>query len=201
MLLLCQIALSDFEGQLGELFRDEGALLFFVAVDQDNELLINDEFEPVATSVLWVHQLASSPNDAGSGLPAIAVRLSPNRSVLPQADAAIVYRENLDEETRERYRAYVEKQQPDGPTAGHRVGGYPCNVQQNDLEARAEMSIGNAEASEDSAAASRWRLLLQLDSDDFFMWGTDMGMLHFMIHEDDLVAWDFSHVVALSAGY
>ena len=47
---------------------------------------------------------------------------------------------------------------------------------------------------------TRWRLLLQLDSDDVFMWGTDSGTLYFMIEEEALAAGDFSRVVALTQG-
>jgi uncharacterized protein YwqG len=37
----------------------------------------------------------------------------------------------------------------------------------------------------------RWRLLLQLDSDDAWMWG-DCGRLYFWVHEADLARGDFS---------
>jgi uncharacterized protein YwqG len=33
------------------------------------------------------------------------------------------------------------------------------------------------------------------------MWGTDSGMLYFMIHEDDLARGDFSQVQAFCEGY
>jgi uncharacterized protein YwqG len=43
----------------------------------------------------------------------------------------------------------------------------------------------------------RSRILLQLDSDDSFMWCVDSGMLFFLIHDDDLTRGDFSRVVSV----
>jgi uncharacterized protein YwqG len=50
------------------------------------------------------------------------------------------------------------------------------------------------------AAASRWRLLLQLDSDEACMWGTDSGTLYFLIHDEALARQDFSRVASFCEG-
>jgi uncharacterized protein YwqG len=52
----------------------------------------------------------------------------------------------------------------------------------------------------EASAGARWRLQLQLDSDDACMWGTDSGMVYFLIHDDDLARWDFSRVVSVCVG-
>jgi uncharacterized protein YwqG len=206
MLLLCQVDLSELGGQLGPQFPNSGGLMFFVAVDDENEPLQDDSFNPVATRVIWVPELtdaACAAEDAPS-LEPLAVKLEPDLTNLPQADAAIVLKELLGDEDREGYRGYMEERQPDGPTGGHRLGGYPCNVQSNSLEAQAEALLSGDEPNKDRegwSTAAKWRLLLQLDSDDAFMWGTDMGMLYFMIHEDDLAAHKFSRVISLAEGH
>ncbi|HWA96506.1 MAG TPA: YwqG family protein [Terracidiphilus sp.] len=62
----------------------------------------------------------------------------------------------------------------------HRIGGYPNQVQFNQLTGT------------DDAGATDWRLLLQLDSenDAGMMWG-DLGKLYFMIREHDLKSLSF----------
>lgn len=51
-----------------------------------------------------------------------------------------------------------------------------------------------------AAEPPRWGLLLQVDSDDAFMWSTDSGTLFFLIEEDALAARDVTRVVALTQG-
>ena len=70
---------------------------------------------------------------------------------------------------------------------------YPTILQDHDLKLEAARIMPGNET-------TRWRLLLQLDSDDVFMWGTDSGTLYFMIEEEALAAGDFSRVVALTQG-
>ncbi len=91
------------------------------------------------------------------------------------------------------YRNFVDSLLPDGPPNGHRLGGYPTILQHSDLEQEAADVMTGSEP-------AHWRLLLQLDSDDVFMWGTDSGTLYLMIEEHALMAGDFSRVVALTQG-
>ena len=67
-------------------------------------------------------------------------------------------------------------------------------VHQNDLELDAACADGR------TAQPTAWRLLLQLNSDDTVMWGTDSGLLYVLIHEEDLAARDFSRTVFLTQG-
>lgn len=52
-------------------------------------------------------------------------------------------------------------------------------------------STGRARAKEIASGAEDWLPLLQLDTDEFFMWG-DMGAIYFWIRKQDLAARDFS---------
>lgn len=61
--------------------------------------------------------------------------------------------------------------------SGHKVGGWPDFAQDDPR-----------------SADSTLRLLLQLDSDEYLMWG-DAGVANFFITPEDLAARDFSHVM------
>lgn len=206
MLLLCQIDLADAALLLNqESLPRDGRLLFFVSVDEEGELLEDGEFSPAAIRVLWLPRAPAAEAGMGSGgpgLPVKPVRLVMNLSELPQPDSATVQAQLFSDDELEEYRSYFEKQLPDGLSDGNRLGGYPHNLQSNNLEALAEHALtGNYPAHDLNGwtTAARWRLLLQLDSDEF-MWGTDCGILYFMIHDDDLQRRDFSRVVGMCAG-
>ena len=94
----------------------------------------------------------------------------------------------------EAYRQHLDQQVPEEAGAGHLLLGYPGVLQNNDLE------LDAASEHEMPGGPTAWRLLLQLDSDDTLMWGTDSGRLYLMVHEADLAAGDFSRVVALTQG-
>jgi uncharacterized protein YwqG len=79
----------------------------------------------------------------------------------------------------------------------HRLGGVPHEIQ-NPMEAECELvrrgedphALPYARQEEVAGEAkARWRLLLQVDSDDAagLMWG-DAGMLYYWIRDDDLAA-------------
>ncbi len=194
MLLLCQLDLAA--AAVTAPLPVEGALLFFVAADAGFEPALDDSFHPAASRVLWVPALAATPLPAGDAdLPAAQpVKLAADAAVWPQPDAPIVQAQGWPAAKIEAYRQFVDATQPDGPGPGHRLGGYPTVVQHNDLE------LDAAQAAGDEGAPARWRLLLQLDSDDVFTWGTDSGTLYFMVHDDDLAAREFTRVVALTQG-
>jgi uncharacterized protein YwqG len=203
MMMLCQIDLADAaELSPQSLLPQQGRLLFFVSVDGEGELLIDDELNPAATRVLWLPRAAAAGSAAGPGLPAKPIRLAKDPSELPQPDAAIVQAQLFSDDELEEYRSYLETHLPDGLSDGNRLGGYPHNLQSNNLEALAEHAITGDYPADDLngwTTAARWHLLLQLDSDEF-MWGTDSGILYFMIHDDDLRRQDFSRVVRLCEG-
>lgn len=90
----------------------------------------------------------------------------------------------------------------EGP--GHRIGGYPRPIQDDEMEAECQLAsngyyCGRGQGSEHAAFLAAnppaWQLLLQLDSDDDcdMMWG-DLGTLYFWIREADLARRDFSQV-------
>lgn len=80
--------------------------------------------------------------------------------------------------------------------------GHPLVVQ-NPMEEECRLvtngiCLGDERSPEDEEQAERlregakdWTLLLQLDSDEHWMWG-DMGLLYFWIRRQDLEAGDFS---------
>lgn len=208
MLLLCQIDLAELAGVLPDgRLPQQGGLLFFVAVDGEGEPALDDAFNPVAVRVMWLPELGAIPtvHDTPQGnveVPEQALHFQASGSDMPQPDAAIVTAARLSDDDFERYRVQYEKVAPGGAEAGHRLGGYPHLLQSNSLELQAQQasSAAHGVGVHDTTSASAWQLLLQLDSDDVFMWGTDSGMLYFMVHEDDVARTDFSRVVALTEG-
>ncbi|MFZ6875918.1 DUF1963 domain-containing protein [Undibacterium sp. Di27W] len=207
MLMLCQIDLSAAASLLTEnLLPPAGVLMFFVSVDSEGEILQDEQFHPQAVSVLWLPQAVSEQgvvSHSGSGIAPRPMCLVKDKSELPQTDAAIIEAQLFSDDELEEYRAFFETTLPDGLSSGIRLGGYPATLQNNSLEAQAEYARSGQYPERDQHGwtnAARWRLLLQVDTDDEIMWGTDSGMLYFMIHDDDLRKRDFSRVVGLCAG-
>lgn len=207
MLLICEVDLNEAAKLLVESFLPaEGGLLFFIGVDEEGQVLEDEQFNPKAVKVVWLPRLEMRKSEVSSSAPGLApkaIRLVKDRSELPQTDAAIVEAQLFSDVELEEYREFFEAKFPDGVTSGNRIGGYPKILQNNDLEAQAEYVRNGQYPERDQngwKTAARWRLLLQVDSDGEFMWGTDSGMLYFMIHEDDLRQRDFSRVVGICAG-
>ena len=206
MQLLCQLDLGDAAALLpGDTLPSEGRLLFFVSVDEQGALAEDDEMAPQAVRVLWLPPGQAQAGEGTISHPSLAakpVRLVRERSELPQPDAAIVAVQLLSDIELEEYRAYFEHKLPDGISRGNRLGGYPAALQGNAVEAHAAFRRDGEFPARDPAGwqvAARWRLLMQFESDQF-MWGTDSGILYFMIHEDDLQRRDFSGVIGICAG-
>ncbi len=199
MLLLCQLDLAQIPtGASLAPLPDSGALLFFVAVDDAGEPLLEEDFNPVAVRVLHLAHLAPSaaepPPNAVEAPLAQPLILAADPNEWPQPDATNVAAQRWSVSQLDAYRHFLDSMLPEGPANGHRLGGYPTILQHNDLELDAAHAMPGSEP-------AHWRLLLQLDSDDVFMWGTDSGILYFMIEEQALAARDFTHVVALTQGY
>jgi hypothetical protein len=199
MLLLSQIDLASAPAPetLAPL-PASGALLFFVAAGDDGEPLLDESFNPAAAKVLYVPRLAPHALDP---LPELSrapgaqpLTLIADAAQWPQLDAPNVGNLSWSPSQLDAYRHFLDSLLPEGPSPGHRLGGYPTVLQSNDLE----FDAARVWADSDPLA---WRLLLQLDSDGVFMWGTDSGMLYFLIEEGALTASDFSRVVALTQGY
>lgn len=172
--------------------------MVFAATDEGGDVAIDDSFNPTAVRVMVVSQLAARPTPAPSGASDWPERqpLQPvaGKAVWPQPDAALVQALGWAPEAIESYRQHLDSQVPEDAGNGHLLLGYPAVLQNNDLEM-------DAACEHDLPGGPRaWRLLLQLDSDDTLMWGTDSGRLYLMVHESDLAAGDFSRVVALTQG-
>lgn len=89
----------------------------------------------------------------------------------------------------------------------HQLLGNPDPIQ-NDMQLECQLVTNGVDCGGDytkdsrvgvlSAGAAKWRLLLQVDSDESIgmMWG-DLGRLYYWIHEDDLRqrAWDHSWLI------
>jgi hypothetical protein len=101
----------------------------------------------------------------------------------------------------------------DDPDPDHQIGGYPNTLQGDDMELTCELvargiPLGRKPYDDPDvvvlkpAAQQRWRLLLQLDSDERMGtdW-TDGGRLYFWIPEEDARAGDFSRVWLRSQFY
>ncbi len=206
MQLLARIALEDAAAMLSDdPWPKDGALYFFTAVDAEGAPLQDELFNLSATRVLWWHGTGIPEVTAGHELaPKQPLKLALHKADLPDIGAAIVEATMLDDIESEAYRAWLERQRWADQPAGHRLGGYPTILQRNDLEAQAAHFADQAHYPPrdivETSAVARWRLLLQLDSDDVCMWGTDSGMLYFLVHDDDLARRDFSRVVSICEG-
>ncbi|MFZ6721687.1 YwqG family protein [Undibacterium sp. Ji49W] len=209
MLLLCQLDLQEAALLLpANPFPDQGLLLFFVGVDKDFEVLLDDEFNPLATRVLWINQAAGKTSNAHTDMPHVEskhVEFVKGVGTWPQTDAAIVEAQLLSDTELEEYRSFLDEHQAESACGDtYRLGGYPTVLQQNGREAVAEYKRNGQYPKPDQngwKTAQQWRLLLQVNSDDHFMWGTDSGILYFMIHESDLSVRDFSRVVSTAVGF
>lgn len=100
--------------------------------------------------------------------------------------------------------------EPFGDAIQHRIGGYPSEIQDEQMGVACELVRRGLPPAYDGTeitpailrAAKAWRLLLQIDSDpDLKMnWG-DGGRLYVFVREQDSKAGDFSRTVTLSQTY
>lgn len=199
MVLLCQIDLAAVAavGTAAPL-PASGGLLVFAATDAEGEVAIDEMFNPVAVRVVCLPQLAANPTPApvGAGDWPARQALKPvvGEAAWPQPDAAQVQALGWAPAVIDAYRQHLDSEVPEDAGNGHLLLGYPGVLQNNDLE------LDAASEHDLPGGPTAWRLLLQLDSDDTLMWGTDSGRLYLMVHESDLAAGDFSRVVALTQG-
>lgn len=98
------------------------------------------------------------------------------------------------------------RQPPEGQDRSHRLGGYPDEIQGDQMAVSSEYAIRGLECSyrdpvppDILEASAAWRLLLQIDSDERLKmsWG-DSGMIYVFVREQDARASDFSQTVAIS---
>jgi uncharacterized protein YwqG len=94
---------------------------------------------------------------------------------------------------------FDQREQQFSKTPHHQVGGYPIEIQNDEMELEAELlsnaiPFSQAQTQPDAranaviAAEAAWRLLFQIDSDEHSgtMWG-DAGMLYFWVRASDAI--------------
>ncbi len=98
------------------------------------------------------------------------------------------------------------RQPTEGDNRSHRLGGYPDEIQGDQMAVSSEYAIRGLERSYRDPvpqgileASAAWRLLLQIDSDEELnmSWG-DSGMIYVFVRERDAQAGDFSQTVTIS---
>jgi uncharacterized protein YwqG len=99
---------------------------------------------------------------------------------------------------------------PFGDKIQHRIGGYPSEIQDEQLAISCELMRRGLPSKYEGTeitpaierAAKQWRLLLQIDSDPALKmnWG-DGGRLYVFIREKDASSGDFSRTVTISQTY
>ena len=97
--------------------------------------------------------------------------------------------------------------EPFGDEIQHRIGGYPSEIQEEQMAVACELMRRGLPSAYEGAeltpailrASKAWRLLLQVDSDPALKmnWG-DGGRLYVFIREQDAKARDFSRTITLS---
>ncbi len=86
----------------------------------------------------------------------------------------------------------------DGPQ--HRIGGYPCELQESPMALMCELAADEvtpqqaADGAPQVRAARKWRLLLQVESDQEMQFDWGGGRLYFFVRISDAQAGDFSKV-------
>ena len=99
--------------------------------------------------------------------------------------------------------------EPFGDELQHRIGGYPAEIQEEQMALSCERIRRGRQPDEGEEptpamqrASKAWRLLLQIDSDPGLKmnWG-DGGMLYVFIREQDARKGDFSKTVTISQTY
>lgn len=99
--------------------------------------------------------------------------------------------------------------EPFGDELQHRIGGYPSEIQEEQMALSCERIRRGRDPYEDEEptpamqrASKAWRLLLQIDSDPGLKmnWG-DGGILYVFIREQDARKGDFSKTVAIAQTY
>ncbi len=205
---LAQIDLAAVHAALPSFHPEKGRLYFFF--DSEQGVWGGEPDDIGAWRVLFAPEnLAVRHREAPEDLPdegvfdaksvtPVRINLLPDSSRLPEAE----FDWNKDGET---YHTLRHKPFRGGPT--HQMLGFPSPVQSDDMEEDCELFLRRSQLAsptdalhrpkpeELKAGAAKWRLLLQLDTDNDtgWMWG-DAGTLYFWVRESDARSGDFSKV-------
>lgn len=172
---------------------DQGRLLFFYELEHGSwGLHANDVGSAIVLHEAGSAVAAAEPTDLPdeAKLPAYHVAFVPAVSY-PGSERLEIDWSVLNTASAEALEQALTDSAPDPPM--HQIGGYPCPVQNDDMEAECEKIA--ARLGRRGGDAADWRLLLQLDTDDDagMMWG-DVGSLYFWVREQDASAGDFSKI-------
>ncbi len=172
----------------------EGALLFFYDMEEQPW-----GFEPNdrgGWAVLHVPDADAEP-EPGSPVPFRPIGLRRIESYPSyERDEAVALSLEDDEDD-----AYVDlMESPFEGLPKHQIAGYPSPIQNDNMELECQLASHGYRHNDPRAAslksgAQNWRLLFQIDSDDYlgFSWG-DWGIIYFWVEEEQARAGDFSNV-------
>jgi len=190
---VAQLDLAEVRAANGpEWLPDHGRLLFFYelesgawglyAKDAGSAIVIHETGSPVS---------ATEPDDLPdeAKFPAYPVSLVRGISY-PTEERLQIDWGGLDTASAQALEAALLDLAPAAPV--HQIGGYPCPVQSDSMEAECHDIARRLGHPSDEAD---WRLLLQLDTDydAGMMWG-DVGSLYFWIREQEARTGDFSRI-------
>lgn len=184
MALLCELALAEVHAATPGLpLPTSGWLQCYVALDAEGEALLDEMFNPVAL-------LVRHEPDATAPLVALLPGHAPPRPLRCEADRA-----DLPPPGHHRARTlpaphdYARWYDARGEVKpGWRLGGYASALQPQVPE-------------EEPAGGGPHELLLQIDSDEAWMWGTDSGLLYVLLPEGDAARGDFTRAVGVTQGF
>lgn len=184
MALLCELSLAEVHAAIEDIpLPATGWLQCFTALDAEGEPLIDELFHPVALCVRHepdAHApLAALP--AGHAPPR-PLRLAPDRADLPPPGHPLL-------ETTPSTHDYARWYDTRGEVKpGWRLGGYASALQPQVPETMPD-------------AGEPHELLLQIETDSVFMWGTDSGLLYVVLPAGDAARGDFTRAVGVTQGF
>lgn len=190
---VAQLDLAEVRAATGPAWLpDQGRLLFFYELEHGSwGLNAKDAGSAIVVHETGLRSPASEPEDLPyeAKFPAYPVSFARGISY-PTEERLAVDWSGLNTASAEALEAALADLAPAAPM--HQIGGYPCPVQSDCMEAECHDIARRLGWRSDVAD---WRLLLQLDTDDDagMMWG-DVGSLYFWIREQDARAGDFSRV-------
>jgi hypothetical protein len=188
MVLLCELSLPELHAAIANLALPKlGWLQCFAAADAEGQVVEDELFNPVALHVRHepdaLAPLAPLPINHP---PARYLRCKPDKADLPPPTHPCLTELAAGALSLHDYARWYDSRGT--VKAGCRLGGYASAVQAQAPEAMVD-------------ADQPYELLLQLDSDSTYMWGTDSGLLYVLLPQGDAARGDFSRAIGLTQGH
>ena len=201
---IARIELEEMHGALAfDWLPSTGALLFFYDVEnQPWGFDPNDRgsFQVVHIPAATIETACDNPCDIV--LPHVNIGFRRIMS-LPSWERTEIGALDLSDAESDAYIELIEARYGGAPQ--HQVGGFPVNVQGDEMELECQLVSSGLYCGDDSGyrdpraeglapGAGEWRLLLQVDSDEALeiMWG-DLGKIYFWVRESAAREGDFSN--------